>query len=84
MRIKVSYACKKQIRELLAKPNHQVWIYILGIPGEGGYGWIEILKNITVLWIGTAMHVIFVKTNWLIRAVRYCDNTKEGAGEKIH
>lgn len=30
------------------------------------------------------MHVISVKTNWLIRAVRYCDNTKGGAGEKIH
>lgn len=22
------------------------------------------------------MHVIFVKTNWLIQAVRYCDNPK--------
>lgn len=60
------------------------WIYILGIPREGSYGWMEILKNTTALWIGTAMHVIFVKTNWLIRAVRYCDNTKRGAGEKIH
>lgn len=38
---------------------------------------MEILKkNKTELWIGTAMHVIFVKTNWLIKAVRYCDNTK--------
>lgn len=45
---------------------------------------MEILKNVTVLSIGTAMHVIFVKTNWLIRAVRYCDNTKGGTGEKIH
>lgn len=34
------------------------------------------LKNKTVLCIETATHVIFVKTNWLIKVVRYCDNTK--------
>lgn len=30
----------------------------------------------TGLRIETAMHVIFVKTNWLIKVVRYCDKTK--------
>lgn len=60
------------------------WIYILGILREGSYGWMEIFKNIIALWIGTVMYVIFVKINWLIRVVRYCDNIKRGVGEKIY
>lgn len=33
-------------------------------------------KNKIVLWIGIVMYVIFVKINWLIKVVRYCDNIK--------